>query len=425
MQFLEFPGIISRGMPEALVLALVVKAILPRLGKGQGVRLLGGLPVLGFIICVGLSALTARAAGVEALLFIRHSMVFYLLFVAALNMDLTERNFRIIGAFLCLMALTQLPIGLGKFLTNGFMEGGFIGTLPRQAGSLSTIMPLFVITFLVAGYCWLGKSYYLALVPLFLLFGIFGEKRAVAFFFPIVLMVVYLTWLYDSRGRKRLLYRGGSRRVAGLAAILSLFSFAGLYLAITFLYSLNREQRIGGSFDVVYAVQEMYDYSTGINLPGEQYSDRYNLGTEALTTGRISTTLFTFADLYSGGVETFVFGRGPGLLIESQFTSGTLYEQYLEVGIRAGTTGFVWMVQQVGFLGVLFYLLLHFAIGRQLWKIYERAPTRASKAMGLALVCALFVFLMDYFAYSGSWITTGTIQPVWYLLAGRHIAVYT
>ena len=425
MQFLEFPGIISRGMPEALVLALTLKAILPRLGKGQRVRLLGGLPVLGFIICVGLSALTARAAGVEALLFIRHSMVFYLLFIAALNMDLTERNFRVIGGFLCLMALTQLPIGLGKFLNNGFMEGGFIGTLPRQAGSLSTIMPLFVITFLVAGYCWLGKPYFLALVPLFLLFGIFGEKRAVAFFFPIVLMVVYLTWLYDSRGRKRLLYRGGSRRVAGLAAILSLFSFAGLYLAITFLYSLNREQRIGGSFDVVYAVQEMYDYSTGINLPGEQYSDRYNLGTEALTTGRISTTLFTFADLYSGGIERFAFGRGPGLLIESQFTSGTLYEQYLEVGIRAGTTGFVWMVQQVGFLGVLFYLLLHFAIGRQLWKIYARAPTRASKAMGLALVCALFVFLMDYFAYSGSWITTGTIQPVWYLLAGRHISVYT
>ena len=425
MQYMEFPGLISRGMPEALVLALVIKAILPRLATGKSVRLLGAVPVFGFIVCVGLSALTAGVAGVEALMFVRHSMVFYLLFLAALNMDMTARNFRVIGGFLCLMALMQLPIGLGKFLTFGFLEGGFIGTLPMNAGSLSTIMPLFVITFLVAGYCWLGKPYLLALVPLFLLFGILGEKRAVAFFFPIVLMGVFLTWLYDYSGRKRLLYRAGARRMASLVAILAMFSIAGLYLAITSLYSLNREQEIGGSFDLIYAIQEMYDYSTGINLPGEQYTDRYNTGTEALTTGRISTTLFTFGDLYSGGAETFSFGRGPGLLIESSFTSGTLYEQYLTIGIRAGTTGFVWMVQQVGFLGVLFYLLLHYVIARELWKIYKRAPTRPSKAMGLALVCALVVFALDYFAYSGSWITTGTVQPVWYFLAGRHISVYT
>ena len=80
-------------MPEAFVIALTLKAIIPRLGKGKGVRLLGGVSVLGFTVCVALSALTAGVAGVEALMFARHSMVFYLLFIAALNMDLTESNF--------------------------------------------------------------------------------------------------------------------------------------------------------------------------------------------------------------------------------------------------------------------------------------------------------------------------------------------
>ena len=127
MQYMEFPGLISRGMPEALVLALVIKAILPRLATGKSVRFLGAVPVFGFIVCVGLSALTAGVAGVEALMFVRHSMVFYLLFLAALNMDMTARNFRVIGSFLCLMALMQLPIGLGKFLTFGFWKAALLG----------------------------------------------------------------------------------------------------------------------------------------------------------------------------------------------------------------------------------------------------------------------------------------------------------
>ena len=424
LQWLELPTLLTRGVPEALVLALLLKVAFQRILTDRPIRLVGVWPVTGLLICMGLSALITSSGSVAALLFVRHTLVFYGLFLAALNMDLNPRSYRVITSFLILMALVQLPIGLAKFALLGIQEGGFIGTLPMNAGSLSTIMPLFVIAFLLSGYCWLGKPYLLALVPWFLAFGIVGEKRAIAFFFPMVLLFVYLIWLYDRSGRRALLYHAGAIRITALAGMIWVMSFAGLYVAGRSLITLNPEQKVGGSFDLVYAVQEMYDYTTGANREIELYSDDANQsvvsGTE-FSVGRVSSTIFTVQDLAAQGPMTLALGRGPGLLIESSLTQGSLFRSYLTLGIARGTTGFVWMVQQIGLLGVAFFLALHAVLGHHLWRIYKRALSPAGKAIGLALISALFVFLLDFMAYSSSWIATGTIQPVWYMLTARHI----
>ena len=424
LQWLELPTLVSRGVPEALVLALLLKVLSVRRSSGRPVRLVGILPVTGFVICLALSAITTSSGSVAALLFVRHTMVFYLMFITALNMDLNPRSYRIVTSLLILIALVQLPVALLKFAQFGIMEGGWVGTLPMHAGQLSTVMPLFVIAFLLAGYCWLGKSYLLALVPCFLAFGILGEKRAVAFFFPLVLVVVYSLWVYDRAGRRALLNQAGAFRMTLLAWIIAAMSFGGLYVAGRSLYSLNPEQRMGGRFDLLWAVQEMWDYTTGVNLAGEQYNDNINQSGGDLTTGRVSSTILTVTDLTISGPIVLALGRGPGLLIESALTEESLFESYMTVGIRGGKTGFVWMMQQVGLLGVVFFVALHAVLGYRLWKIYRRALSPGNKAIGLALISALFVFLLDFFAYSTMWITSGTVQPVWYFLTARHIDTY-
>lgn len=424
MQWMEFPTLVTRGIPEFLVLALVVKVAFQRVFTGRSLNLMGIWPVIGFSVTVGLSAVLTGSGGITALLFGRHTLIFYLLFLAALNTDFDQRSSKLLTRFLMFMALIQIPVALLKFSQFGLLEGGFIGTLPLHSGQLSTVMPLFVIAFLLSAYCWQGKPHFLLLVPWFVAFGIMGEKRAIAFFFPLILLVVFGLWIFDRKGRRALLYNAGALRMTLVAGIIGILSFSGLYVAGRSLSSLNPEHMEGGSFDLQFAVQEMYDYTTGVNRVDEWYGDFANTTGEELTTGRASSTIFSFTDLAGGGATLFMLGRGPGLLIESALTGGTLLESYLAVGIRAGTTGLVWMLQQVGMVGVLFFLSLHALLGYRLWRIYSKAPSIASKAIGLGLVSALFVFLLDFSAYSAAWITTGTVQPVWYFLAARYFNTY-
>ena len=423
LQQIGIPTLATRTAAELAILALFLKVPLSAIARGERFRLLGIVPVVGLVGVLIVSYKYNGPGLLPAILFSRHLLVFYLLLIATLNLKLDASEHRTVQRFLVFMVALQLPAALVKFARIGIEEGGGIGTMSVQNGSLSTIMPLAVVAFLLAGYCWTGQARYLMGIPLCLLFGILGEKRAVAFFFPIVLVFVALIWMSDTRGRQRLLPFAGTGRAIFLVAFIAVLSLGGLFTAARALDSLNIPKGVSGLRDTMgHLITVGLAYETAVVAAGTMYDDRTEGYDIEVTTGRISSTIHSFEQLRAEGTAQLLLGWGPGTLIESRLTSTSLDESYLRLGIRAGYTGLVWVVNQVGVLGVLAFLSLYATITHATWRRYVAAQSVRDKVFGLGLLGVAFVVVFDFFAYSSAAIATGTLLPVWFFLAASYLA---
>jgi hypothetical protein len=76
----------------------------------------------------------------------------YLFFLAVLNINLSVKSIKQVNNFIYIMVILQIPAALYKYVTYGVREGGLIGTISTQAGALSTIFPLFIISYLISFY---------------------------------------------------------------------------------------------------------------------------------------------------------------------------------------------------------------------------------------------------------------------------------
>ncbi|MEE2900026.1 MAG: hypothetical protein VX815_16315 [Gemmatimonadota bacterium] len=422
LEMVGIPTLATRTAAELAILALFLKAPLSSVERGERLRLIGVVPVAGLVGVIIVSYLFNRPDPLTAVLFSRHLLVFYLLLIATLNLKLDANGHRKVQGFLVFMIALQLPAALVKFALVGVREGGGIGTMSLQAGSLSTIMPLAVVAFLLAGYCWTGRARYLIGIPLCLLFGILGEKRAVAFFFPVVLIFVAVTWMSDTRARRRLLPVTGTPRATFLVAFIAVLSLGGLFTAARTLDSLSIPTGVSGLRDTMgHLITVGLAYETAVVAAGAMYDDRTEGFDIEVTTGRISSTIRSFGQLRAEGTAQLLLGRGPGTLMESRLTSTSLRESYMRLGIRAGSTGIVWVVNQVGVLGVLAFLSLYATITHATWRRYVAAQSVRDKVFGLGLLGVAFVVVLDFFVYSSVAIVTGTLLPVWFFLTASYL----
>jgi hypothetical protein len=403
--FLGIPTFLSRGLMELCILFLFAKAFYGRLIKyQQPVRLVGHWPMAGLFAVSIVSYIMNGETIIRYALFFRHLFIFYIFFISLLNLNIAASTVARVNRYIVLLFLVQLPAAVEKFFRVGFQEGGGIGTVSAQAGSLSTIVPLFAMAFLFSFYLWRRKSKYIWLIPFFVAFGIVGEKRAVAFFVPVVLMFMYGLFLWDSKGYRRVPSLGGIGRIAGIAIVIMLISIGGIYAGGRVLRSLNPETTVGGAFDPGYIVDTIVEYETMVVQTGETF-------------GRITTTLYSFELLHGRGTLELLFGLGPGLLVDSSLLDETEYERFRGLGIVSGKTGLVWIALQVGILGSLCVLFLYLRLFRKALYLYHVATRPYSKAILLGLLGACFVFVFDFVGYSPATLVTGSVTPVFFYIA--------
>ena len=416
------PTIATRTAAELGVIALFLKGPLSAAVRGERLRVIGAMPVVCLLGVIAASYLFNPSEPLGTVLFTRHLLIFYVLLIGTLNLELGPRGHRTVQRFLVFMVALQMPAALIKFARFGIREGGGIGTMSLRAGSLSTIMPLTVVAFLLAGYCWTGRGRYLMGIPLCLLFGILGEKRAIAFFFPVVLIFVTMAWLSDKRGRTALLPFGGAERASILVGFIAVLSVGGLFTASRTLASLNIPRSVSGITESVgHLVSVGLEYETMVVAAGAMFADSREGYSIEVTTGRISSSIRSFTQLRSAGTRELLFGWGPGTLIESRLMSGTLDESYLRLGIRAGFTGLVWVINQIGVLGVLAFLGLYATVARATWRRYLASESSRDRTIGLGLTGMAFVIVLDFVVYSATSIVTGILLPVWFYLAATYL----
>jgi hypothetical protein len=114
-----------------------------------------------------------------------------------------------------------------------------------------------------------------------------------------------------------------------------------------------------------------------------------------------------------------LFGFGPGKLVESSLlgprTLAEISEQ--EFGIAYGITGFVWLVLQVGFLGVALLSWFFYGVFRRAYRAYRASSDRTFQTVALGFLGLNCVFFLDFYTYSKASLTLGVLTPVYFYIA--------
>ena len=153
---------------EICVILLLAKALYLRLlVQKKPLQAAGFFPMLGILVVAILSYVYNQADMLPLIFFLRKTFIFYLFFIAVLNLDLSESTIKNINKYIILLFFIQIPASIVKLILIGQEEGRGIGTVSWQAGTLSTTLPLFAIAFLCAFYFFRRKARYLVLIFFF------------------------------------------------------------------------------------------------------------------------------------------------------------------------------------------------------------------------------------------------------------------
>lgn len=360
---------------EILVVFLFLKAALNSLLKKIRFSVVGGWVILTFLVVCLASFYMNHSGLVNLALFIRLTLVSYLLFLAVINLDIQEKEMKALLRVILGLIILQLPVAVIKMSVYGQGEQA-IGTYDYHGGTLSTALPLIVIGFGMSYFLVHRKSIlYIGLVLGAVAFAIIGGKRGFIFFLPLV--IIFLSWYLKDNIKYLFKY----------AVIAGLVFFIALYFALSFVPTLSPQRGLKPSLDPSYALAFATDYTTKQQ--------------EGLSWGRTSTNINVFKNLYNRGALTFLFGRGPGAAMKSRFESTDTRDRIMEeFGIGYGVTGMSWLAMNTGYFGTLLLFLLFFMIMRRSSRYFRKETDPFWSAYGLSLTVFSFVMLLISIAYA-------------------------
>jgi len=402
--FCGIPTAVPRTIMELSIVLLFMKSFCEKSINKSSFIVFGLLPMTGFLFVAFLSFYMSNEPVLAFILFCRHVFIFYFFFLALLNLNLPQRTISKFNYYLIFLFLIQIPANLIKFFTIGQKEGLGIGTMSMEAGSLTTMFTLFAIAFSFAFYLFKKHKRYLILIIGFFVFSLIGEKRAVAFYLPVLMLMMYYLYTKHLNYKRKLFFYRSYYVNLFLIIVISTF---GIYTASRLILSLNPQRVIGGVFDIQYIGNKIVGYSVLTTESGAQL-------------GRFGATVHSLQFLKKAGPIKVLFGTGAGSLITSQILperAKKVTDITSKFGIESGITGFVWFFLQSGVLGVMFLLCLYSAIFKKAYKAYKYSSDESYRAIALGFLGVNIVFFLDFFTYSRTSLTSGVLTPVYFYIA--------
>lgn len=382
-------------LPEMLSGLLLAKVIIYRLLARKKIRTFGLsviLPVLGITLFSGFINNFGYAS---ILAFIRLFLRYYLLFLAIINMNLSEKHEKLIIRLIIFIFIIQIPLAVWK-LFLGLDEETLFGL---NGTSITTTVTLTAIAFIISAHLINKPSKLNFLLAIgFIGFGIIGGKRAIPFLLPIVF--IFMAWLFRKELRSLFKY-------AVISIPILLITF---YLMLRLLPSLNPQGKVWGEFNPGYALEYAQLYTTG------------NTNELETTGGRWQTSQRVYEHLIDKGVLGLGLGFGPGAILDSRF-QGISREHMLrsKFGIHYGVTGINWLGLQIGYVGALFYLAFFWFV-LQKTKIYFYNETdRFRKALAGGFVTFSFIILFISIVYNPIFLHD-SVSAIYFCLAGIMVA---
>lgn len=377
----------------ALIIALFLKQIGAVVISNKKVVTVGSLSLILFVAAILFSFLINSVNTISFIYFLMITGMPFLYMLALLNSKLNEQNYSQLFRLLIYLFAVQIPAILIKFIIVGQSEKGAIGTISTDEGSLSTIIPLFAISYLYSSFLSTRKKWMMIWMLLFILFGIIGAKRAIVIYVPIVVLFISIVdILFDIKESKIVI-----PKIKYLCLSILGVCFL-IYLTAVTNPTLNPEGRVGGSFSLQFLKDYTLEYETRTREGNAQYL------------GRLAAPSLVYSTVKERGLERILFGLGPGTIIESRFVEGSkdvLLERY---GIGYGArTGILWLFFQVGIIGCLFYITTILSIVISAYRRYEHV-SNINRQLFLSFLGFSFVYFLDFFTYSSSMMYTGALM---------------
>jgi len=327
-------------MTEPLIYSLFIYSLFKK-GMSGGSFFFPLFPRIVFFLFVGLvSSIYNGSLGFDFIFSIRLILRFYILYLAVLNLDLTESQIKKILYFVLFLFLIQIPTSVIKLFIYGQGEAA-IGTYSVNEGSLSTMIPLIAIGYIVSFYIYYKRAWVsLACCAGFVAFAFIGGKRAPVFMIPV--LIFFLATLIIITGEFKSVAMKIS--IGKMFFLLFFLTFSVVLVGLRYIPTLNPERKVGGSINFSHAAEFASEYT------------RNTAGGTPYTGGRLSTTKRIFSVMTNDGFERFLLGFSPGSYTESRFSSSkTRRDLVNKFKIIYGLTPLGYIQIEYGFLGVMIY----------------------------------------------------------------------
>lgn len=348
------------------------------IGPGIGINITLFTIILTSFILTSVSEL-------QMILFVRKFGIYYLFFYALFNINLSDVQKEKLFKLIMILFLIQIPAALFKLITFGTIEH-YIGTMSIKQGSMATIIPIMAISYLIARYLEFRKIKDLVLILLFIAIGLISNKMAILFY--VMIMFVTLSYFYSLKNTQgfNLLNMIFIKKMMTVLVILVFISLAFISLNPR----ANPEGIVGGSIDMDYLARYIDDYQNlkekGSRIEGE---------------GRFEAPGLALDRLSSKGWLHVVLGFGPGDIVQSSYLryENPLLEKY-NIGY-GGRIALVWVMMQIGLIGVVLFTLFHLVLFKRLWKVYlgERVEAKQSASF-LGILGFPIIYILDFYTYS-------------------------
>jgi len=334
--------------------------------------------IWGLLVFAIFSALVNQVPASVALIGLRVSLKYLLLFVVLCSLDLEEKFCRGLLYLQFAIALIQIPVSAFELKFHPPREIDVWdlmgGTFGLQGTGVLSVFLLGWIAFLIAI---MTERRRLRLGLLFIILllcipPILGEGKA--FFFVLVPLTLFM------------LRREWLRRPA-LALGIGLFAFL-LIIAVDFVL-VKTDYWIAGRNPITYVTRIGEIVEKDLSTPSATVAER--------GAGRFyqAASGFTFA---TSSPRAFFFGHGPGVATESFFTPyQSLSVQYFKNwGIFSGAMSLPWMLVEYGMVGTLLLIVPFFLLYRRAQVLY-RSERESHRILAAAFQGLTFLFLADLF----------------------------
>lgn len=352
--------------------------------------------IFALVLVILFSFLLSDVNTLQLILFIRKIGIYPIFFFSLFNIYLTEKEKEKIINILKKLFFIQIFAAFIKLIILGGTLEKIVGTVSLTEGSLATIMPLFPIIYLIVYYLEYKKLSYIFLILCFISIGLISNKLGILFY--VIGLFIFLSYLYS----KPKLFLPNSTFLKKLSInLFYLIIICVLFISLN--PRANPEHKVGGSIDLIYLEKFVNDYQT------------LDLKTGVEGDGRADAPFVALNKLEKNGFTTLIFGFGPGEIIESAFTKykNPLLEKY-NIGY-GGRLGIVWIVMQIGVLGLMIFLVFHLYLLKRMLYIYRKIHLNTQDNI-LVLIAIGFsvLFFIDFFTYSSGMIMSPSITLVYY-----------
>ena len=224
-----------------------------------------------------------------------------------------------------------------KLFLHGIDEKYLIGFMSMTAGELGFLFPAFMLVFVLEIFP--NNKERLAWFMTLALFGILNEKRSIALFLPLIFIL--------------------NLPIRSLINIKNLsFVFAVYCAGISLIPSLNRENKIGGSIDLIYPVEYAIEYMTATydgGIQGDSEWAKINKGAQYGRVALLGSIISEYADL---PLNRILFGYGMGTFTINHSVDNILDDNMFKIFSFRGTlsTALVLLLDS-GLISLVFYIL--------------------------------------------------------------------